>query len=112
MSTTPHVDPEKDRRFFELSAEARRIGEQPDIGEPEVRRMQAIFEEMQKILEEADPSIRVRRELGRYHPRQGRAVDYPPSPALIEWITRHRWRPPGWPFHTQQHIHWAQDDPS
>jgi hypothetical protein len=80
------TDPETDRRFWELSADSRRLAATPDVGEPEVTRLAEILEEMQRILEEADPSIKAHKIARRYH-GAGRAVDYVPKKPLegIHW---------------------------
>lgn len=73
-------DQRRNRRFRELAAEGRSIGDTPEPGEPEVRRLAAILDEMTAILDEVDPGARYRREARRFH-ATGRAVDVlPPSP--------------------------------
>jgi hypothetical protein len=76
------LTPEQDRRFRDLSAEARAV-DPATAGPEEVYRLQAILDEMCEIL----PLPR----RSPYH-GEGRAVDFPiPLPRLLEpWFARER----------------------
>lgn len=82
----PRTPKERDRRFYALLAEAKAI--RPETaGEPEVRRLAEIFDELQAILAEVDPRAGLK-DPRRWH-GQGRAVDIMPSRSLADWISRY-----------------------
>jgi hypothetical protein len=78
---------EKDRRFWELSAEAKAIGATPDVGEPEVRRLAEILAEMTAIYDDT-PAGRLAKCRERMHMGRGRAVDWTPPSLLDKWLKR------------------------
>lgn len=115
MSDMTLPDPETDRRFHELSDEAHRIGENPNPGEAEVRRLSEVVTEMQEIVsglpqrpEYSEDGQWMRLTPGgqwRRAPR-GRAVDLPPTA-----VPGKRGKPAGLPpvvdGQGNSHIHWA-----
>lgn len=97
-------------RMRALRAEAEQIAARPDVGEPEVRRLEEILAEQQQILEDSGVTAveEARAFARRLHPGRGHAVDLlPPSPTLLPpSATLHvgMSRPDGT---TPLHIHWA-----
>ena len=79
------TDPERDRRFWALSAEGHDIAARPDVGRAEVERLAAIFDEMKAILDDL-PEERVRRFRERMHATRGRAVDIPPVRSPLDLV--------------------------
>ena len=105
MSMTSQPDPERDLRFSELSAEAKRIGALPEHGEAEVRRLDEIVTELGAILDDL-PEVRLAKLRRRMHESRGRAIDLPPKmPFAVKRVGY-----PGrriWPFSAEPHVHWA-----